>query len=119
MVEVDAERATAGAEPDVAVVPGTLADYDRARPTTALLVVEVADTSLAQDRLTKTAIYAAAGVSQYLIVNLRDDVVEDMQGPDVPRRDYAASRTAARGDRVALAAFLGAALTVDDLFPAR
>jgi Uma2 family endonuclease len=106
-------------EPDVAVVPGTLADYDRARPTTALLVVEVADTSLAQDRLTKTAIYAAAGIPQYLIVNLRDDVVEDMRGPDVPRRDYAERRTAARGERVALAVFPGAALAVDDLLPVR
>lgn len=33
-------------EPDVAVVPGALSDYDTAHPTTARLVVEVADSSL-------------------------------------------------------------------------
>jgi Uma2 family endonuclease len=48
-------------EPDVAVVPGQYEDYDRIHPRTALLIVEVADTSLPQDRLTKTGIYAAAG----------------------------------------------------------
>jgi Uma2 family endonuclease len=46
-------------EPDLVVARGRLADYDRAHPTTALLVVEVADTSLPQDRLTKAGIYAA------------------------------------------------------------
>ena len=40
-------------EPDAAVLPGTIADYDRTHPRTALLVVEVADTSLKQDRITK------------------------------------------------------------------
>jgi hypothetical protein len=35
-------------EPDAAVVPGRLADYDDAHPRTALLVVEVADSSLKQ-----------------------------------------------------------------------
>src|SRR5712691_10457417 len=45
-------------EPDVAVVEGELRQYEAAHPTTALLVVEVADSSLAQDRLTKASIYA-------------------------------------------------------------
>src|SRR5262245_11638743 len=49
-------------EPDVAVVPGTEADYDRQHPTHALLVVEVSASSLPQDRLTKSRIYAAAQV---------------------------------------------------------
>ena len=34
-------------EPDVAVIPGNVRDYTDAHPTTAVLVVEVADTSLA------------------------------------------------------------------------
>src|SRR5947209_18218141 len=45
-------------EPDVAVVPGSVSDYLDRHPTTALLVVEVADSSIVQDRLTKTAIHA-------------------------------------------------------------
>src|SRR5437773_10804796 len=39
-------------EPDVAVVPGSVSDYLDRHPTTALLVVEVADSSIVQDRLT-------------------------------------------------------------------
>ncbi len=58
-------------EPDVALVPGTEETYDDAHPRTALLVVEVADSSLAQDRITKAAMYAAAGIPEYWIVNLR------------------------------------------------
>lgn len=49
-------------EPDVAVVPGSDRDFLTAHPKTALLVAEVSDTSLQQDRLTKAAIYAAAEI---------------------------------------------------------
>src|SRR5262245_14993618 len=48
-------------EPDVAVVPGRYEDYDHAHPRSALLVAEVADSSLQMDRLTKAMVYAAAG----------------------------------------------------------
>ena len=51
-------------EPDLAVVAGTLETYRDAHPAAAHLVVEVADTSLSQDRLTKAAIYAAAGIPE-------------------------------------------------------
>lgn len=60
----------------MAIVPGRLADYDGTHPDAALLIVEVADTSLAQDRLTKTAIYAAAGVPECWIVDVRGQRVE-------------------------------------------
>ncbi|MGH7337972.1 MAG: Uma2 family endonuclease, partial [Myxococcota bacterium] len=66
-------------EPDVAVVPGSDRDYISTHPATALLVVEVADASLQQDRITKAAIYAAAGIPDYWIVNLRNGVVEVMR----------------------------------------
>lgn len=106
-------------EPDVAVVPGTDADYDRRHPTTALVVFEVADSSLAQDRLTKSAIYAAAGVPDYCIVNVRDDVVEAYRRPDPEARRYLELRVHGRGERVALTTFPGATLAVDDLLPGR
>ena len=54
-------------EPDVAVVPGRLDDYDHDHPRSALLVVEVSDSSLKMDRLTKAMVYAAAGVPEYWI----------------------------------------------------
>jgi Uma2 family endonuclease len=106
-------------EPDVAVVPGRTADYERAHPTTALLVVEVADSSLAQDRLTKSAIYAAAGIPEYWIVNLRDDRVEVMRAPDPAARAYASVRLVGRGERLELVALPGVAVAADDLLPQR
>lgn len=45
------------------------------------LVVEVARTSLAYDRLEKLALYAEAGIPQYWIVNLVDKVVEVYENP--------------------------------------
>jgi Uma2 family endonuclease len=105
-------------EPDVAVVPGRESDYDRAHPTTALLIVEVADSSLAQDRVTKTRIYAAAGIPEVWILNLRDDRVEVFRDPDPAARSYRTTRAAARGERLDLASFPDAGVAVDDLLPA-
>jgi hypothetical protein len=48
-------------EPDVAVVAGAVRDYPESHPTTAALVVEVADSSLRLDRRFKAAMYARAG----------------------------------------------------------
>jgi hypothetical protein len=72
-------------EPDASVVLGKLADYRRrhAGPADVCSVIEVADSSLLRDRTIKLAIYAAAGVSQYVIVNLVDRQVEVHTGPRV------------------------------------
>jgi len=59
-------------EPDVIVVPGTLRDYLDAHPSSAALVIEVAETTLAFDRREKASLYAHAGVADYWIVNLVD-----------------------------------------------
>lgn len=66
-------------EPDIAVVPRH--DYSRAHPSQALLVIEIADSSLRMDRLVKTALYARAGVPEYWIVNLAERAVEVHRGP--------------------------------------
>ena len=67
-------------EPDVVVVPGRLRDYLTAHPARPVLVVEVADTSLALDRLRKGALYARAGIADYWVVNLIDEVLEVYRG---------------------------------------
>ena len=49
------------------------------------LVVEVADSSLGQDRTFKSRIYAAGSIPTYWIINLADSRVEvhtDPTGPD-------------------------------------
>lgn len=109
--------ATSVPEPDVAVLPGTEADYDHRRPTTALLVLEVADSSLPQDRLTKSRIYAAAGIPEYWIVNVRDGQLEVHRRPDPARRTYDERVVLARADRVEMVALPGAVGAVDELLP--
>src|SRR5438132_11876317 len=106
-------------EPDIAVVPGRHDDYARARPRTALLVVEVSDSSLTRDRLRKAPVYAAAGIPEYWILNLRDDVVEIFRSPDRAAARHTETRVAHRGERLELVALPGASVAVDDLLPRR
>ena len=80
-------------EPDAAIVPA--GDYDQAHPTTALLVIEVADSSLARDRR-KAGLYAAAGIPECWIVDLTARVVEVYSAPSPG--GYASQRTAAPGE---------------------
>src|SRR5262249_57321027 len=58
-------------EPDRCVARGTIRDYSRRHPEPAdiALVVEVADSSLPDDRKL-TQLYGAAGIPVYWIVNL-------------------------------------------------
>ncbi len=104
-------------EPNVAVVPGRESDYYDTHPTSALLAVEVADSSLLQDRLTKAAIYAAAGIPEYWLVNLRDDCVEVFRTPDPPARRYGERRVAHRGDRLDVVAIADVSVAVADILP--
>ena len=66
-------------EPDLAVVPGTLDDYPR-HPASALLVVEISDTTLRLDRR-KATTYAGAGVGDYWIIDLNAKRVEVYREP--------------------------------------
>ena len=104
-------------EPDVTVVPGREADYYTRHPDTALLVVEVADTSLVQDRLTKVGLFAAAAIPEYWIVNLRDACVEVFRGPEPAAGRYASPRIAHRGEQLDIVALPGVSVPVDALLP--
>lgn len=106
-------------EPDLAVIRGRPSDHDTAHPTTALLVVEVADSSLVEDRLTKAAIYAGAGIPEYWIVDLREDVVETFTDPDCAGRRYRDHTRVDRDGQLTSAAFAGPAIAVAALLPRR
>jgi Uma2 family endonuclease len=67
-------------EPDIAVVTGTIRDYEEEHPTTAVLVVEVSDTTLVFDRA-KAGLYARAGMPEYWILDLPDRVLEIYRQP--------------------------------------
>jgi Uma2 family endonuclease len=76
-------------EPDVAVVRGSARDYTDAHPETALLVVEVADSTLAFDRVWKGSCYARAKIADYWIVNLVERRLEVYREPvRAPRAKY-------------------------------
>lgn len=68
-------------EPDVAVVPGHPRDYTYSHPTSAVLVVEVAESSMKIDR-EKAEIYAQAGVPEYWILDLRGRQLEVHRNPE-------------------------------------
>jgi len=104
-------------EPDVAVVALDPLEYTTSHPQDAFLVVEVADSSLPQDRLSKSRIYAAAGIAEYWILNLRESTIEVRRDPDPPRRCYRETIVVGRGFRIALAALPGVAVLSDDLLP--
>jgi Uma2 family endonuclease len=55
--------------PDIAVVLGNPREYST-RPSTALLVVEVSDSSYVFDITVKAELYATAGIAEYWIVDL-------------------------------------------------
>lgn len=109
-------------EPDVAVVAGGPRDYRDGHPASALLVVEVADTTLAYDRDQKGSLYARAGVAEYWLVNLVDRRLEVHRDP-APQREsrygcgYRDVRSHAAGDRISPRAAPHATVDVADLLP--
>jgi Uma2 family endonuclease len=99
-------------EPDVAVV--SRGQYEVEHPTGAVLVIEVSDSSLKTDR-TKAAVYAAAGIGEYWIVNLGARAVEVYT---VPRGEsYTEVRTQGAGETLRPAALPDVAIAVDEILP--
>ena len=90
-------------EPDLAIVPGEPDSYLERHPhgSEVALVVEVADTSLANDRQ-KARLYARAGVENYWIVNLVDNQVEVFTGAMCAEGDYRSRRVCCDTDEVAV-----------------
>jgi Uma2 family endonuclease len=109
-------------EPDVAVVAGDVRAYVHAHPTTAALIVEVAETSLEYDRTVKASLYAKAGVADYWILNLSDAQIEvfRMPTPD-PEQEYgfgyAMKTVFTAAERVTPLALPQVAITVADMLP--
>ena len=81
-------------EPDGLIVRGRLEDYADRHPGPAdvCCLIEVADSSLKRDRTTKQRIYAAAGIPQYILVNLADRRVEIYTEPDPREGRYESVR---------------------------
>jgi Uma2 family endonuclease len=110
-------------DPDLAVVPGTPRSYMTAsNPTTALLIVEVSESTLPYDRRAKASLYAAAGIADYWIVNLVQRQLEVHRDPVADTAQPYGFRYASRSildpaDVVAPLAAPQARITVADLLP--
>jgi Uma2 family endonuclease len=109
-------------EPDIAVVPGSRRDHSRAHPSHPVLIVEVADSSLAFDRAEKGSLYARAGIADYWILNLPDQVLEVYREPAAAPHApyghrYGATITLAPRDLVSPLAAPTAAILVASLLP--
>ncbi|HKV38244.1 MAG TPA: Uma2 family endonuclease [Blastocatellia bacterium] len=57
-------------QPDVAIIQGDRRQFKNAHPKMAVLIVEIAETSLAYDRTEKASLYAKIGIPDYWILNL-------------------------------------------------
>jgi len=101
-------------EPDVAIVPDpswSVSDH----PESAILVIEVSDSSLRLDRR-KAPIYAGAGVSEYWIVNLPESQIEVHRNPVRPARRYEETFIAKPPQVIAPLSRAEAKLTIAELF---
>jgi len=96
--------ATSEPEPDLAVVRGPERRYARSHPKPGDIgcLIEVAESSLDDDREQKGALYAHAGIPHYWIVNLIDQVVEAFADPSGPQPAYRTKMVHGPNDLVAL-----------------
>lgn len=87
-------------EPDVCVMRGRVRDFARHHPTAAVLVVEVADSSLAYDLGRKAEMYASASVPEYWVVALPERRLIVHRDPLPEERRFATCQSYAAGDTV-------------------
>lgn len=101
-------------EPDLAVVSGGPMDYLDAHPSTAVLVVEVAEISLLHDRK-KAGLYARAGIPEYWLVNLTDGCLEVYRAPK--KGAYSSRAVLSTGDSISPLSHPEAVIPVEGLLP--
>jgi Uma2 family endonuclease len=103
-------------EPDVAIVRAQDEASARSHPRTALLVVEVADSSVRYDLDVKARIYARAGIPEYWLVVVPKRCIEVLRGPDVRAGVYRHRSTFAHGQVLRPLRFPKLMLRVRSLF---
>ena len=110
---------TSNPEPDVAVVSGQVRGR-KSPPTSALIVVEVADTTLTHDTTTKVEDYASAGIADYWVLDLTGDrllVFRDPRPIPAGEHTYHDRLTLGPADSVSPLAAPASSIRVADLLP--
>lgn len=103
-------------EPDLVWVRRRSYSQKHPEPADVRLLIEVAESSLAEDRGEKLELYAAAGVSDYWIANVVDRKIEVYRDP--AGSTYTTSNIYGAGQSVAPLCLPSRSLAVDFLFPA-
>jgi Uma2 family endonuclease len=103
-------------EPDLLWVRRRRYSRKHPEPADVLLLAEVAESSLGEDRGEKRDLYARAMIAEYWIVNLVDNTVEVYRERDGV--SYQWSRIFRRGDAVTPLSLPNASLLVSELLPA-
>jgi len=103
-------------EPDVSVLKPRADYYATAhpQPPDILLLVEIGDSSLDEDRNVMKPLYAEAGIEEFWIANLRDDCLEVYRGPQSDGT-YRETRILQRGQSTDIAALPGVVVAVDEV----
>jgi Uma2 family endonuclease len=101
-------------EPDVVLLKPRADCYEAKKlaPEDVLLIVEIAETSLRFDRKVKLPRYAAAGIPEFWIENLEDNVLLVYRNP--VGNAYTTALTLHRGETISLAAFPDIVFKVED-----
>jgi Uma2 family endonuclease len=104
-------------QPDLVLLNFRDDDYATRAPTAAdvLLLIEIADTTVAYDRKLKLGLYAAAGIPEYWIVNLVDNTIEVHRQPEGDR--YAQRAVKYQADDLSPSAFPDESFRVAELIP--
>ena len=101
-------------QPDVALLRPPLERYSaHPRPKDVLLLIEVADTTLAHDRDRKSLLYARSGITETWIVDLEGQEILVLRGPS--RDGYRDAHRARHGETIGVFALIGLVVPVDDV----
>jgi len=101
-------------QPDVTLLEPRVDAYARhPRAEDILLVIEVADTTVAYDRDVKLPLYARVGIPEAWLVDLDGDRIQVCREPAAGR--YASVRTLSRGSRITPLRFPNMTVSADDL----
>ena len=109
------ERSHSEPEPDVVVASSPDPRDVGTECSHPLLVIEVADSSLRFDREVKASLYAEAGIVEYWIINLVNDVLEVHRDPE--KSVYRTRQVLKSTDAVAPLSFPDLEILVSDLLP--
>ena len=108
--------------PDLAVVTGSPRDYLVDHPKTALLVVEVSESTIEEDTHEKASLYASGGIADYWVVDLTTDRVIVFRDPRSAAnsqfgQDYGSLSAYGRDNKLTPLAAPNARVLVGDLLP--